>query len=218
MGRILIAEQDKRCASFLDRGLRANAFTASTVGDANRAVAFLSTGEFDLLLLDLDFPSSEAWTVLRKATSTHRRFPVIVLSRRDDVRSVVEALEGGADDCLTKPFQFDELLARIRLRISPDRAVRSSVLTAGELSLDLRTRRAHIGTRTVDLTAHEFGLLELFLRNRHQVLTRDQILSHVWGYPVEATSNVIEVVLCTLRRKIGPDRIATVRGAGYRCA
>jgi two-component system copper resistance phosphate regulon response regulator CusR len=216
MGRILIAEQDQRCAQFLDRGLRANAFTTSTVDDADMAAAFISTGEFDLVLLDLDFPATAAKTVLRKAAST-RRISVIVLSRRDDVCTVVDALKGGADDYLTKPFRFDELLARIRLRLSADRGIPRSVLTAGELALDLRTRRAHVGTRIVDLTAQEFGLLELFLRNRHQVLTRNQIRSQVWGHHVEATSNIIETAVCALRRKVGRDRIATVRGMGYRC-
>jgi DNA-binding response OmpR family regulator len=129
----------------------------------------------------------------------------------------VAGLEGGADDWMTKPFRFEELLARVRLRLrTAARAPEVTVLRSGSLSLDLRTRRARAGERTVDLTAREFVLLELFLRHPGQVLSREQILSHVWGYDFDPGSNIVDVYVRTLRKKLGAERVETVRGMGYR--
>jgi Transcriptional regulatory protein, C terminal len=135
---------------------------------------------------------------------------------RDSVRDTVAALEGGADDDMPKPFRFEELLARVRLRLSGGRQTETTVLTCGDLSLDLRTRRAQAGSRTVDLSAREFALAETFLRHPGQVLAREQLLSHVWGYDFDPGSNVVDVYVRYLRRKLGAARIETVRGMGYR--
>ena len=134
------------------------------------------------------------------------------------VHGQVAGLEGGADDYMPKPFRFEELLARVRLRLATDRTAELTVLTCGDLSLDLRTRRARVGDATVDLSAREFALAETFLRHPGQVLAREQLLSHVWGYDFDPGSNVVDVYVRYLRRKIGPDRIETVRGMGYRLA
>ena len=144
--------------------------------------------------------------------------PVVVLPARDGVEDTVAGLEGGADDYVTKPFRFEELLARIRLRLRDERASEVTVLSAGDVVLDLRSRRASIGDRVVELTAREFALAEVFLRHAGQVLSREQLLSHVWGYDFDPGSNVVDVYVRYLRRKLGDGVIETVRGMGYRMA
>ena len=217
-GRILIAEDEQRIASFVEKGLRANGFSTSVVADGDTALSWAVTGDFDLVVLDLGLPGRDGFAVLRAMREAKVTTPVIILTARDSVHDTVAGLEGGADDYMTKPFRFEELLARVRLRLRPtDRAPEVTVLRAGDMSLDLRTRRAQLpGAVTVDLTAREFALLELFLRHPSQVLTREQMLSHVWGYDFDPGSNVVDVYVRALRRKIGNNRITTVRGMGYR--
>ncbi|HEY8340397.1 MAG TPA: response regulator transcription factor, partial [Egibacteraceae bacterium] len=135
---------------------------------------------------------------------------------RDSVGDTVAGLEGGADDYVTKPFSFEELLARVRVRLRGDGAPEETVLRAGDIALDLRTRRASVDGKTVELTAREFTLAETFLRHPGQVLSREQLLSHVWGYDYDPGSNVVDVYVGYLRRKLGASRIRTVRGMGYR--
>jgi DNA-binding response OmpR family regulator len=144
--------------------------------------------------------------------------PVIILTARDDVSDKVGGLEGGADDYVTKPFRFEELLARVRARLRDERTVERTVLRAGNIVLDLRTRRASTDGRTVDLTAREFTMLEVLIRHAGQVLSREQLLSHVWGYDYDPGSNVVDVYIGYLRRKLGSNSIETVRGMGYRLA
>ncbi|MEV0053493.1 MULTISPECIES: response regulator transcription factor [Saccharopolyspora] len=217
MSKILIAEDEARIAAFIEKGLRANGFTTTVVGDGDAAQDYLLTGDFDLVVLDLGLPGKDGFSVLRAVRAQHVTVPVIILTARDGVHDTVAGLEGGADDYMTKPFRFEELLARVRLRLRPvDRVPEITVLRDGELSLDLRTRRAQVPEGTVDLTAREFAMLELFLRHSGQVLSREQILSHVWGYDFDPGSNVVDVYVRALRRKIGTERISTVRGMGYR--
>ncbi|MEU0989637.1 MULTISPECIES: response regulator transcription factor [unclassified Streptomyces] len=217
MNRILIVEDEERIASFVEKGLRANGFTTSAVGDGEAAYDYAITGGFDLVILDIGLPGKDGFTVLRQLREARVSVPVIVLTARDSVRDTVAGLEGGADDWMTKPFRFEELLARVRLRLrTAARAPEVTVLRNGELTLDLRTRRARSGERTVDLTAREFVLLELFLRHPGQVLSREQILSHVWGYDFDPGSNIVDVYVRALRKKLGADRVETVRGMGYR--
>ncbi|MEV0696333.1 response regulator transcription factor [Saccharopolyspora sp. NPDC050389] len=217
MSKILIAEDEARIAAFIEKGLRANGFTTTVVGDGDAALDYLLTGDFDLVVLDLGLPGKDGFSVLRAVRAQHVTVPVIILTARDGVHDTVAGLEGGADDYMTKPFRFEELLARVRLRLRPvDRVPEITVLRDGELSLDLRTRRAQVPEGMVDLTAREFAMLELFLRHSGQVLSREQILSHVWGYDFDPGSNVVDVYVRALRRKIGGERISTVRGMGYR--
>ena len=216
MNRILIVEDEDRIASFVRKGLSANGFSTTVVGDGRGAVDYALTGDFDLMVLDLGLPDMDGFTVLRTLREARVTTPVIILTARDSVRDTVAGLEGGADDYVTKPFRFEELLARIRLRLrGADNAPEVTVLSSGPVSLDLRTRRAKVGDRTVDLTAREFTLLELFLRHPGQVLSREQILSHVWGYDFDPGSNIVDVYVRALRRKLGPECISTVRGMGY---
>jgi DNA-binding response OmpR family regulator len=189
----------------------------TVVGDGLAARDAARSGEHDLMVLDIGLPVLDGFAVLTALRAERCGIPVVVLTARDSVTDTVAGLEGGADDYMAKPFRFEELLARVRLRLAPDRAGGElTVLTAGDLSLDLRTRRAHVEGRTVDLSAREFALAETFLRHPGQVLAREQLLSHVWGYDFDPGSNVVDVYVRYLRKKLGAARIETVRGMGYR--
>ena len=216
MNRILIAEDERRITSFLEKGLHKNGFTTQVVADGLSAYEYARTGEFDLMILDLGLPVQDGFTVLRRLRGERVTMPMIILTARDTVADTVAGLEGGADDYLAKPFAFEELLARIRLRLRTERIPEATVLRAGDLDLDLRTRRARAGGRTVELTAREFALAEVFCRHPDQVLTREQLLSQVWGFDFDPGSNIVDVYIRYLRRKLGSARIETVRGIGYR--
>ena len=218
MTRILIAEDEHRIASFLEKGLRANGFTTTVVADGHAAAAAARDRDFDLLILDLGLPGQDGLEVLAAIRRRGDRLPVIVLTARAAVPDRVAGLDRGADDYMTKPFSFEELLARIRVRLRDAGSQEVTVLRAGQLVLDLRTRRAAIGDRAVELTAREYSLLEVFLRHPDQVLSREQLLSHVWGYDFDPGSNVVEVYVRYLRKKLGDAVIETVRGMGYRLA
>jgi DNA-binding response OmpR family regulator len=218
MTRILIAEDEERIVSFLQKGLRASGYTTVAVDTGPDAAALARDDSFDLLLLDLGLPGKDGHEVLREIRARGERLPVIILTARDGVDDTVAGLERGADDYMTKPFRFEELLARIRLRMRDDPAPDTVVLTEGAISLDLRSRRAKVDDRVIELTAREFALLEVFLRHAGQVLSREQLLSHVWGYDFDPGSNVVDVYVRYLRRKLGNETIETVRGMGYRLA
>jgi len=218
VARILIAEDEYRIAAFLEKGLRANGFTTAVVADGHAAASAARDGEFELLILDLGLPGQDGLDVLAEIRRRGERLPVIVLTAREGVPDRVAGLEGGADDYVTKPFSFEELLARIRVRLRDTGSEEVTLLRAGDLVLDLRTRRASVGGRAVELTAREYGLLEVFLRHPDQVLSREQLLSHVWGYDFDPGSNVVEVYIRYLRKKLGDGVIETVRGMGYRLA
>jgi DNA-binding response OmpR family regulator len=216
MAAVLIAEDEPRIASFIQKGLSANGFTVTAVADGPSAYEFARTGDFDLLVLDIGLPGLDGFGVLSKLRSEGSPIPVIMLTARTGVADTVAALEGGADDYMPKPFRFEELLARVRLRLATDRSPELTVLACGGLALDLRTRRAQVGGRTVDLSAREFALAETFLRHPGQVLSREQLLSQVWGYDYDPGSNVVDVYVRYLRRKLGSQRLVTLRGMGYR--
>ncbi|TCC62930.1 response regulator transcription factor [Kribbella pittospori] len=217
MNRILIAEDEERIASFVERGLRSNGFITTVVGDGETAYQEGVSGSYDLLVLDIGLPRVDGFTVLRRLREARVTMPVVILTARDSVRDTVAGLEGGADDYIAKPFAFEELLARVRLRLrGGDGTPDATILRVGELSLDLRTRRALVDGQSVELTAREFVLAEVFCRHPDQVLSREQLLSQVWGFDFDPGSNVVDVYIRYLRRKLGPDRIQTVRGMGYR--
>ena len=220
MSRVLIAEDEPRLASFLEKGLRASGFATTVVGDGATAAAFARDDSFDLLILDIGLPGKDGLTVLAELRERGQRLPVILLTARDGVSDKVAGLDGGADDYVTKPFRFEELLARVRARLragpAGGGAGGETELAAGPISLDLRSRRARAGDEEVELTAREFTLLETFLRHPGQVLAREQLLSQVWGYDFDPGSNIVDVYVSNLRRKLGNDTIETVRGMGYR--
>jgi DNA-binding response OmpR family regulator len=216
LSRILIAEDEPGIASFLEKGLKAAGFTTLAVEDGRTAAAAARDRDFDLMILDLGLPGMDGQDVLEEIRSRGERMPVIILTARSGVADTVAGLEGGADDYVTKPFRFEELLARVKVRLrdpgSPDQAE----LTAGDVVLDLRTRRASVGSRVVELSAREFILAETLFRHPGQVLSREQLLSNVWGYDFDPGSNVVDVYVGYLRKKLGKDLIETVRGMGYR--
>ena len=217
MSRILIAEDEPGIASFLKKGLKSEGYTAFVVEDGISAVSAAQDADFDLMILDLGLPGMDGHRVLAEIRRKGTRMPVIILTARKGVGDTVAGLEGGADDYVTKPFSFIELLARIRLRLR-DGEDRSDVtaLESGDMTLDLRTRRVAVGGREVALSAREFALAETLMRHPGQVLSREQLLSHVWGYDFDPESNIVDVYIGYLRRKLGEESIETVRGMGYR--
>jgi two-component system copper resistance phosphate regulon response regulator CusR len=216
VSRILIAEDESRIATFLEKGLRANGFSTEVAVDGEQALRRASSGRFDLLILDLGLPNMDGFEVLRALKGGGSRLPVLILTARGDVTDTVHGLESGADDYVAKPFRFEELLARVRVRLRGERAPEPTVLRVGDAALDLRTRQAVIDERTVDLSAREFALAEVLFRHAGQVLSREQLLSQVWGYDFDPGSNVVDVYVGYLRRKLGKERITSIRGMGYR--
>jgi DNA-binding response OmpR family regulator len=215
MSSILIVEDEERIASFVDKGLRSSGFATAIAGDGESGLAMATSGRFDLVVLDLGLPDIDGIEVLKRMRGRGMTAPVVILTARDGVHSTVEGLEGGADDYVTKPFRFEELLARIRARLRAGSET-PSVLEAGEARLDLRTRKIHVGDRTEELTAREFALAEMLFRHPGQVLSREQILDRVWGYDHDPRSNIVDVYIGYLRRKLGKEMIRSERGMGYR--
>lgn len=219
MSRILIAEDEPRIAAFLEKGLRANGFTTSLANDGREAVEKALASQFDLLILDLGLPNQDGFQVLEQLRGQGEQIPIIILTARDDITDKVAGLEGGADDYVTKPFRFAELLARVRARLrshAPTMVKEEKILKSGQIALDLYTRQVYVGETLIPLSTKEFQLLETFLRHPGQVLSREQLLDQVWGYDYDPGSNIVDVYVGYLRKKLGGDSIETVRGAGYR--
>jgi len=216
MKRILIAEDEAGMASFLEKGLSSRGYAVKIVPDGGTAVAIASDEDFDLLVLDLGLPDVDGLSVLRELRRRGEKLPVLILTARDDLSDKVEGLDAGASDYVTKPFKLDELLARVRVQLREGSGSEPTVLEAGGVSLDIRTRKAMADGRAVDLTAREFTMLETFMTHQGQVLSREQLLAQVWGYDYDPGSNVVEVYIRYLRRKLGDELIETVRGMGYR--
>lgn len=214
--RILIVEDELRIASFVDKALRAEGFTSTSMDNGRDGLEAARSGEFDLIILDLGLPDIDGFAVLKELRRTDRTIPVVILTARDGVAETVTGLDSGADDYITKPFQLEELLARVRARLRGERVLDKNLLTVGGVALDLKTKRAFLDGETVELTAREFAMAEMFFRNPDQVLSREQLLSHVWGYNYDPGSNIVDVYVGYLRRKLGEKTITTVRGLGYR--
>jgi DNA-binding response OmpR family regulator len=215
VARILIAEDDPRIGELLEKGLRMNGYSTFLADDGEKAQSLSLTDEFDLLILDMGLPKREGFEVLQDLRSRGKTLPVLVLTGRSE-RDVVMCLKAGADDYMRKPFHFDELLARVETQLRSKGTAEPNVLRSGRVQLDLRSRAATVDDQPVDLTAREFALLETLLRNAGQLMSRGQLLSDVWGYSFDPTSNIVDVYVNSLRTKLGGDVIETVRGAGYR--
>jgi DNA-binding response OmpR family regulator len=212
MSNILVVEDSERIASFIVKG-----YQVTHTPNGEDALKLSAAAEFDLVILDIGLPGIDGFAVLEQLRGSGNEVPVIVLTARDSVDNTVASFEGGADDYMSKPFSFEELLARVRRRIStPGEVVTETTLSHKDIVLDLRTRRVSAAGIDHDLTAREFTMLEFFLRHAGQVLSREQILSRVWGFDHDPGSNVVDVYIRYLRQKLGNDSIQTVRGMGYR--
>ncbi|GAA4119042.1 response regulator transcription factor [Enteractinococcus coprophilus] len=219
MNRILIIEDEPRISSFLAKGLKAAGFTTQTAATAAEGRAQAISATFDLIILDLGLPDADGYSVLNYIRSVGLDIPVIILTARNTVDDTVAGLQSGADDYMAKPFHFDELLARVQLRLRAEpQEAEVSILTHNGLELDRLRRVVKVNGVEVDLSTREFELAETFLRHPGQALSREQLLSRVWGYDFDPASNVVDVYVRYLRNKLGTDRFETVRGIGYRLA
>ena len=215
MTRILIVEDEPRIATFLQKGFAAQGFATEIATDVADGLARARTGP-DLVVLDRGLPDGDGLDVLRELRRGERYVPVIVLTAKDRISDTVDGLDSGADDYVPKPFSFEELLARVRARLRAERPEPLGVIEVGDLVLDLRSRRVDVDGRSHDLSAREFALAETFFRHPGQVLSRSQLLDQVWGYDYDPGSNVLEVYVGYLRKKLGRSRITSLRGMGYR--
>lgn len=218
MSKILLVEDADRIASFIQKGLEANAFDVTRTASGEEAIRLLEAAEFDLVILDIGLPGIDGFEVLRRARGQGIQTPVIVLTARDSVDNTVASFVGGADDYMGKPFSFDELLARVKARISKPKYSEPSQnsLVVGSITLNLLTRKVTRAGNEHELTAREYGILEYLMRHPGQIISREQLLSEVWSYDHDPESNVVDVYVRYLRQKLGDDVIQTVRGVGYR--
>ena len=217
--RILVVEDEPRIVSFLVRGLESEGFTVDSELDGLSAVRAATTRRYDLVVLDLLLPRLDGLSVLRELQRQRPHLPVVILSARSDLATKLRGFELGASDYVAKPFALDELIARIRaqLRHTGLPASDSSVLRAGALVLDLARRQARMGALVADLSDREFKLLHQFVLHAGEVISRERLLSEVWGYHFDPGSNVVDVCIRRLRKKLGADApIETVRHVGYR--
>ncbi len=218
--RVLIVEDEPGIVRMLERGLAAHGYQCVSAEDGEKGVRLAADDTVDLVLLDIMLPGLNGQEVLKRIRALRPGLPVLMLTARDTTLDKVHSLDLGADDYLTKPFAFEELLARIRALIRRTDQPQASRLEAGDLKIDLLSRRAWRADRQIDLSSREFALLEYFMRHPGQVLSRQQILSAIWDYAFDPGSNVVDVYVRYLRRKLDrpgePSTIATMRGAGYR--
>jgi DNA-binding response OmpR family regulator len=218
--RILVVEDERKVASFIRQGLEEEGHAVEVAGDGATALDLLLVSPaYDLVVLDVMLPKRDGLDVLKTLRARGVKTPVLILTARDAVADKVAGLDLGADDYLTKPFAFEELLARVRALLRRGTDQRASVLRLGDLTLDPVTREARRGRRRIELTAREYSLLDYFLRHPGRVLTRPMIAEHVWGLDFDSESNLVDVYVGYLRRKIDasgePRLLHTVRGSGY---
>lgn len=214
--RVLIAEDEPAIAGLITRGLSGAGIDSDVAAAGDLALSMARSRDYDLLLLDLGLPGLGGMEVLRTLREEYDDLPVIIVTARGATSDVVAGLRRGAADYVVKPFDFEELLVRIQLRLREHVPAADFVLRVGDLSLDVRTRRLHLPDRAVELTAREFELLEFFMRHPDQVLTRGQLLGAVWGLDFDPGTNIVDVYVRRLRNRVGAWRITTQRHAGYR--
>jgi two-component system copper resistance phosphate regulon response regulator CusR len=218
--RILIVEDEARIRAFLARAFEAEGFTVDGAEDGGQGLARALAGSYDLVILDLLLPGRDGLETLRELHRERPDLPVLILSARSDLPTKLRGFELGAVDYVAKPFSLDELLARARVQLRRTRTLDDgNVLRVGRMVLDLAGRQARVDDRVADLSDREFRLLRFLMRHVGQVISRERLLSEVWGYDFDPRSNVVDVCIRRLRRRLGPDApIETVRNAGYRAA
>jgi len=217
--RILVIEDEKKIADFIKRGLKEEGYAVDASYDGENGLFLAKTNDYDLILLDLMLPKLDGITLCRKLREAKVSTPIIMLTAKDAVREKVIGLDAGADDYLTKPFAFEELLARIRAILRKKNGAEATKLEVGDLSLDLHTHKVTRGGKEIELTAKEYALLEYLMRNSGSIVTRTMISEHVWDIDFDTFTNVIDVYINYLRNKIDTGHskklIQTVRGRGY---
>ncbi len=217
--RILVIEDDLPLASFLQKGLQAESYVVDAAHDGESGLAIALDTECDLLVLDLNLPKMDGLTVLRRLRPMKPNLPVLVLTARSRVEDRVQALDYGADDCLNKPFSFAEVTARVRALVRRGRPAMDSAIKIADLSLDRIERRVERGGKRIELTSKEFALLEYLMMNAGRRVNRSMIIEHVWNLTFDTATNVVDVYINYLRKKIDGGRscklIHTVRGVGY---
>ena len=216
---LLVIEDEPRILAFLARALEAEGFVVDGADNGLDALTRAIGGSYDLVILDLLLPRVDGLTVLRELHRRLPELPVVIVSARSDLRTKLRGFELGASDYVAKPFAFDELLARVRVQLRPQASGDGNLLTAGDVVLDLARRQARMGARVIDLSDREFRLLLHLVQHAGEVVTRESILSAVWGYYFDPRSNVVDVCVRRLRNKLGEEApIETIRHAGYRIA
>ena len=213
---VLVVQDEAPVASFIKRGLEAEGFAVRTACDGAEGLELSSSLDFDLIVLDLPLPTVTGEEILSRLRAAGSSVPVIVLTTQDAISDRVATLNAGADDYLTRPYSFEELLARIRARLRAADQTDSSTISHGRVTIDVHTREAHMGGKAIELSPREFAVLETWMRHAGQVLSQTQLLDQVWGYDRDPSSNVVEVYVGYLRKKLRRDVVETVRGAGYR--
>ncbi len=217
--RVLIAEDEKKIADFIRRGLKEEGYAADIASTGPEALTLAEENPYDLLLLDVMLPGLDGVAVCSRLRASGFAAPILMLTAKDRVEDKVKGLDSGANDYLTKPFAFEELLARVRALLRAKPAEQSALLTAGEIELDLAAHKARLAGKELDLSAKEFSLLEYLVRNKGKIVTRTMIAEHVWDINFDTGTNVIDVYINYLRRKLekNPAKkvIQTVRGKGY---
>jgi two-component system copper resistance phosphate regulon response regulator CusR len=217
--RILLVEDEPDAARILSKGLREEAYAVDVAGDGERASELAFVNDYDLIILDVMLPGRDGFEVCRELRAAGSAVPVLMLTARDAVEDRIVGLDTGADDYLTKPFDFDELLARVRALLRRGPVLRPSVINVADLAVDTRARRVSRGGREIELTAKEYALLEYLARRAGEVVSRADIAEHVWDESYDPFSKVIEVFIQRLRRKVDADGrtplIRTRRGEGY---
>jgi heavy metal response regulator len=217
--KILIAEDEKKVAHFVKKGLQEEGYAVDVASNGEDGLTLATETPYDLIILDIYMPKLDGLTVLRRLREERVRTPVLLLTVRAAIEDKVLGLDSGADDYLTKPFVFQELLARVRALLRRQIEIGTNVLKVGDLSLDPVRRAVIRGTQRIELSLKEFSLLEYFMRNPGRVLTRTMIIEHVWNYDFDSETNVVDVYVNYLRKKIDaghePKLIHTVRGVGY---
>jgi two-component system, OmpR family, response regulator len=218
--RVLVVEDEVKMAALLRRGLSEEGLTVDVAGEGERAVAMAGASDYDAVVLDVMLPGIDGFETCRRLRADGVWAPVLMLTARGAIDDRVSGLDGGADDYMVKPFAFAELLARLRALVRRGNVERPPVIEVGDLRLDPGTREVWRGDREIDLSSKEFTLMETFMRHAGYVLSRNQLLEQAWDYDFEHRSNVVEVYVRYLRRKVdvpfGLTSIETVRGAGYR--
>jgi DNA-binding response OmpR family regulator len=214
--RLLVVEDEIRMAGALQRGLQAEGFAVDVAGDGPNGLELARHGGYDAVILDIMLPGLSGYRVVQTLRAEKNWVPVLMLSAKDGEYDQADGLDCGADDYLTKPFSYVVLVARLRALLRRGAPERPSILTVGELSLDPARRRVTSAGEEIVLTAREYALLEYLMRRPGQVVSKTELLDHVWDASVDTAPNAVEVYVGYLRRKLGRDLLETVRGAGYR--